>query len=315
MKILVAGLTPADQKTLVFDDLRLDRVNRAAEVHWSLSGKPVNVAVGVAHLGAEHLLLTQLGGERFDRFEAELAKLGVRSRLIWSQTPTRCCTTLIDRAAGTVTELVENSPRIGDSEMVDFLCLFSTALESAGIVVLSGTLPQRCPADIYARALALERPASKIIADLQGETLLRLLEHKPFLVKPNREELAATLDRNLDSENGLWNAMRELNRRGAQWVLVTDGPRTVRLSSETEAYRFEPVAVPKDKIVNPIGCGDSMTAAIAWSLHRGGDVFEAVKLGMAASTANLKQMFPARLDRLEIVETAKEISFAPVHDI
>ena len=49
--ILTAGLTPAWQHVLVFDAFTPGAVNRAREVHWCASGKVLNAARGLHHLG------------------------------------------------------------------------------------------------------------------------------------------------------------------------------------------------------------------------------------------------------------------------
>ena len=51
--ILAAGLTPAWQRTMVFDVFHPGGVNRASEVHECASGKVLNVAMALQALGAE----------------------------------------------------------------------------------------------------------------------------------------------------------------------------------------------------------------------------------------------------------------------
>ena len=74
------------------------------------------------------------------------------------------------------------------------------------------------------------------------------------MVKPNRESWGHTVGRPLDDDGELLEAMQELNRRGAQWVAITQGGGPVWLSSASKVYRLYPP--PVEKPVNPIGCGD-----------------------------------------------------------
>ena len=124
--ILVAGLSPAWQQVLVFDRLLLGEVNRAAEVHWFPAGKVVNAGrvVGRLHrrgLGGPARALTVLGGSTGDALRRAAEADGLDLVAIPGATPTRICTTLIDRAAGAVTELVENARPIGDGELAAIL--------------------------------------------------------------------------------------------------------------------------------------------------------------------------------------------------
>jgi 1-phosphofructokinase len=58
-------------------------------------------------------------------------------------------------------------------------------------VILSGGLLPGMPVDTYARILdALANTGARMVVDATGETLTRALPYKPFLIKPNDEELA-----------------------------------------------------------------------------------------------------------------------------
>ena len=120
------------------------------------------------------------------------------------------------------------------------------------------------------------------------------LDLKPLVVKPNREELAQTLGRPLDDDSQLLDAMRSLNRRGAQWVVTTQGSRPVWVTSASNAYRLH--CLPVDKVVNPLGSGDALAAAIAWAIRDGRPMVDAVRLGIAAAAENTRRLETGRLD-------------------
>ena len=61
------------------------------------------------------------------------------------------------------------------------------------------------------------------LVDAQGAALIEALKARPGLVKPNRLELAATVNRELKDEAANMAAIRELGERGAQRVVVTAG--------------------------------------------------------------------------------------------
>ena len=104
--ILTAGLTPAWQQILLFDSFHEGQVNRAREAHWTASGKVFNAGIGVHSLGEPSLALATLGGPVQTQMERELKELGVPWRSVQTESATRVCTTIVDRAAGRVTELV-----------------------------------------------------------------------------------------------------------------------------------------------------------------------------------------------------------------
>jgi 1-phosphofructokinase family hexose kinase len=301
--ILSAGLTPAWQQIMIFDSLRLGEVNRAREVSWHVQGKVVNVGMAVHHLGGPSMTLAPLGGLPIVEFEREFAALGVPHRWIETVAGTRVCTTLVDRASGTTTELVENGRPMSESELTAFLQAYAEEAARADVAIITGSLPDGTPPSYY-RDLLKNTPCPAVL-DFRGEGLLSVLDMKPYIVKPNREELAHTVGRNLETDEQLVAAMRQLNRRGAIWTVVTDGAKSIWVSSADKLYRFQPLA--SEKIVNPIGSGDAMAAGLAWAIREGFDIVRAVKFGIAAATENLSQLETCRLDRRRVENLAEKV--------
>ncbi|OHB86411.1 MAG: hypothetical protein A2V98_08440 [Planctomycetes bacterium RBG_16_64_12] len=290
--ILSAGLTPAWQQILVFDGFRCGEVNRAREVHWCASGKVFNAGIAAHHLGGPSRTLAPVGGPPVEQIERDLDQMGLSYRWVNTASATRVCTTIVDRASGTITELVENGRPLTRAELDEFRDAYAEEASRAEVAVVIGSLPVGTPVSFY-RDL-VERTPCPAILDFRGEGLLSLLDLNPYVVKPNREELARTVGRPLDDDDRLVAAMQSLNRRGAQWVVITQGGGPVWASSSTEVYRLYPP--PADHVVNPIACGDAMAAAIAWATRDGRNPVDAVKLGIAAAGENLRQLLPCRLN-------------------
>ncbi|MGE5194023.1 MAG: 1-phosphofructokinase family hexose kinase, partial [Deltaproteobacteria bacterium] len=291
--ILAAGLSPAWQQIVVLDGLAVGEVNRAREVHWCASGKVLNVGLalhclcaspplgkggqrgspggGIANCklqnencepekndGQAARTLALVGGLPGEAIRREFASLDVSSRWVTSRTPTRVCTTILDRETGTTTELVENAAAISPDELEAFRSAYFEEAARADVVVLTGSLPAGVPVTFY-RDL-LERIPGRVVLDTQGEPLLAALERRPFVVKPNREELGRTLGRRIDTVAGLHAAMRELCRRGATWAVVSQGNERLWVAAERELFSAQP---PRVEVVNPIGSGDCLAAGIA----------------------------------------------------
>ena len=91
--------------------------------------------------------------------------------------------------------------------------------------------------------------------------------------------------------------MQEINQRGATWVVISQGKDALWATSEQQVYRFTPA---KAKVVNPIGCGDSLAAGIACGIHEGRSVPDAIRWGMASAADNLTQLLPARLSKTRV---------------
>jgi 1-phosphofructokinase family hexose kinase len=304
--ILSAGLTPAWQQVAVFDTFRYGEVNRAREVHWFASGKVFNAAIAVHRLGGAGLALAPVGGPPLEQIRQDLGQLGLATRLVVTQSPTRVCTTIIDRGAGKITELVENGQPLTADELAAYRDAYAEEASRAEVAILIGSLPAGAPASYY-RDL-VERTPCPAVLDFRGEGLLSVLDLKPCVVKPNREELAQTVGRPLETDGQLREAMQSLNRRGAQWVVVTQGGGgPAWITTENAAWRAHPIPVAPQDVVNPIGCGDALTAAIACTLHDGGNVLDGIRLGLAAADANLRQLRQCRFEASGVRELAGTI--------
>jgi len=301
--ILCAGLTPAWQQILVFDSFRYGEVNRAREAHWCASGKVFNAGIAAHHLGGPSRTLAPVGGPPLELIGREFDQMRLPFRFVMTRAATRVCTTIIDRSTGTITELVENGRPLGTAELDEFRQAYAEEAAKADVAVIIGSLPVGTPASFY-RDL-VERTPGAAILDFRGEGLLSVLDLKPYVVKPNREELARTVGRALDTDDDLIAAMQDLNRRGAQWVVITQGSEPVWVTSSTEVYRLHPP--PVDPIVNPIASGDAMAATIAWATREGRELANAVQLGIAAAGENLRQLLPSRLDLARVQTQAESV--------
>ena len=220
--IVAAGLTPAWQQILVLRQLQVGHVNRAQQAVWCGSGKVLNVGAALHQLGAKSLTISPVGGATGQQIRDDFVRRGIPARWVSTSAATRVCTTLLDQATGATTELVENSIALTDSELDQYAEAFADGVRSASDVILSGSLPQGASPSYFRRLL--ERTSARTLLDIRGRELIECLPLHPFLVKPNREELAATVGRSLTSDDDVTTAMVEVRDLGAEWVVVSNGP-------------------------------------------------------------------------------------------
>jgi fructose-1-phosphate kinase PfkB-like protein len=87
--ILCLGTTPVMQRTMVFQRVQLDAVNRAVEVRETASGKSVNVARVLHRLGEAVVATGFLGGDSGTFVRADLKAACVRHVFVAVGTKTR----------------------------------------------------------------------------------------------------------------------------------------------------------------------------------------------------------------------------------
>jgi tagatose 6-phosphate kinase len=288
---------------MVFRKLTLDAVNRAVTTLDGVAGKSVNVAKVLKALGERPVAVGFLGGDRGEQLRAELEARGIELDFVEVAGRTRQCTTLLDKAAGTQTELVEESQPVAMADYDELMRIIRLRVKSCRAVVMSGTITPGGPAGLYFQGTHMAHEAGAItVVDAQGTALLEALRAKPGLVKPNRSELTATLGRKLKDEAAVMSAMRELCERGAQHVVVTAGKNPALAFDGQSWWRIH---APRVDAVNPIGSGDAFAAGLVWRLLRGEDLGEACRWASAAGAANALTMLAGEVRRTDIERLAE----------
>lgn len=303
-RYLAVCLNPTIQKTLVYDGLEKGEVNRSSEYRVDVAGKGVCCARVLGQLGREAIHLTQLGGPTRDWFLEMCSADGVRVRWVDSGSDIRFCTTIIDRADSSATELVEEARAVREGTADGILEEFDRLLPEVATVLLSGTKAAGFPPALMP-ALAARAAAGgkRLILDIKGADLKASLAFRPCVAKPNLEELLQTYapDRAASWRAGAdEGAMRDLVARigreyreehGA-WLVVTRGSRPT-LYWDGAGLRECP-ALPV-AVLNPIGSGDSFTVGVATALEDGATIAEAVAEGTRLGALNAEKLKPGSI--------------------
>jgi tagatose 6-phosphate kinase len=281
--ILCLGTTPTVQRSMIFDRLEIDGVNRAAEVREYASGKSPNVARVLRTLGADPLEVGFVGGDRGRFLAADMQAAGVRCAWVEVAVPTRLCTTVIDRANGTATELVEESSAVEPQGWQQIATLLEEQLPSSNVLVFSGSLPPGAPQDFYAKwvPLAVGQNA-KLIIDARSEPLRLALKHPGFIAKLNRDELRETLGRDLQPPQALKDAVMQITPADGASI-VTMGREGALACNGRTVWRVTP---PKVEAISAVGSGDAFAAGLALELSLGKSLPEALPLAAACGAAN-----------------------------
>ena len=135
--MLVLGLTPVWQTTYVVKSLARGELVRSSRVTTFASGKATNAARHAEHVrtlcglsGDRVELLTPLAGPTGELFRAAAADEMFELHPTSSQSPTRCCTTVLE-ASGCATELIENSGPLGQVASSEILETIASRTQKA----------------------------------------------------------------------------------------------------------------------------------------------------------------------------------------
>lgn len=293
--ILCVGTTPTLQRTMVFDHLRIDEVNRAREVREYASGKSINVARVLTTCGEAALAAGFYGGKRGELLVDDLIASRIPHELIPVQSQSRLCATLIDRSTGHVTELVEESPPVTAEELAALEQVIAKHAKAASAMVFSGTLAPGVPADFCASHIDGRKP---VIVDAKGEPMRLAMQKPGCIAKLNREEFEQTVGEALSPE-----ALRRHTPPDGM-MLVTMGREGAMACDREQVYR---VHNPDIEVISPIGSGDAVAAGLAAAIVRGLPIEGRLALAIACGAANALTPDSGHLRRVDVESLTSQV--------
>ena len=258
-------------------------VMRVKEVRNTAGGKGLNVAKIAVICGAEVLATGFAGGFNGHYLESLAAESHVATRFCHVEGETRSCINILDPKYGS-TEYLEPGFSVKEEDLARFLTEFPGVIGKSTVVTMSGSAPVGIPSDIYRRMTDLAKAAgAKVILDTSGDYLKEGLQGRPFMIKPNEDEIEALLGIRAEDPEAVFRAASELRvKYGIPWVVISLGGNGAVLSCDEGVFHGLP---PKLDPVNTVGCGDSMVGAFAVALERALSPREALRYAVAVSAA------------------------------
>lgn len=300
--IYTVTFNPSLDYVVQVEHFQSDAVNRTSEEHVYPGGKGNNVAVIASNLGMKSRALGFKAGFTGASMEQMLQEFGCDTDFIALEEGV----TRINVKVKSEDEFEINGqgPRIPE-EKIRQLYERLDALGSGDVLVLSGSIPNTLPDDMYERIM--ERLAGtdvRISVDATKDLLMNVLKYHPFLIKPNNHELGEMFGVTLKSDEEIGEYARKLQKMGARNVLVSmAGDGAILVAEDGSVLKQLP---PAGEVVNSVGAGDSMVAGFLAGYLKTGSYEEALKLGTAAGSATAFTSWLADADQIR--ETYKGLA-------
>ena len=274
-------LNPSIDFIVRVKDFQLGETNRAYEDNFFAGGKGIMVSKLLKNVKTDCVNLGFLGGFTGTFIEQNLKKLNILSDFVTVNENTRVNVKL---KTETETEINCQGPKISDTEKEKFLDKIRK-IKSDDFVILSGSVPSNLGNDFYITIIEiLNKNGVKFTLDSSGETFSKSLKYKPFLIKPNKDELKEYARREFKNNQEIVNYVRENLVDKAEHVIISLGGEGALYIDKKFSLFAYPLRV-KENVVNTVGAGDSVVAGFVNYMLKHNDVERAFRFAVACGTA------------------------------
>ena len=280
--IYTVTFNPAiDYVVRMSDELLPGMTNRSDSEECYFGGKGINVSTILKNLGLENTALGFVAGFTGKAIEESVRSKGILSEFIELEEGISRINVKIKGQSET--ELNAQGPRISEAAQKKLFDRISK-LQDGDVLILAGSIPSSLPSDVYEKIIALVSDRKiEVVVDATKDLLKNVLKYHPFLIKPNNHELGEMFGTVLKTDDEIEEHAKKLQELGARNVLISmAGDGAMLISEEGKKYR---IGVPKGKVRNSVGAGDSMVAGFIAGYFKNKSYEEALKMGTAAGSA------------------------------
>ena len=299
--VYTVTLNPALDYVMKLKALRTDDINRTDGEEIYYGGKGINVSVILTQLGIPNTALGFLGGFTGKKLEEMLKNDNVSCDFNYLKNGDTRINVKIK--ADKEIDLNACGPEITKADMQSFLRKLD-GIKSGDYLILAGSIPNTLPDDIYEQIL--ERVGDRninCVVDATGDLLKNVLKYKPFLIKPNHHELGDLFSVQIKSDDDIVKYSKKLQEMGAKNVLVSMAKDGAMLTDENGCVHK--IGNAKGKLINSVGCGDSMVAGFTAGYIKTADYSYALRLGSACGNATAFSEKLATREEIERVFNAE----------
>lgn len=308
MKVFTLTLSPAYDVHIDAPGFACGIENHAKITSYEAGGKGLNVCRALLSGGIDNIPIILAGKENDGIYRKALSELGCKYVVIPTEGRIRENMTVHDEN-GKETRICFSALPVEESVIDEVAELIQPDEDT--IVTITGRVPDGVgKAKLFAFVRRLTDSGAKVVIDSKSFTLNDLVELKPWLIKPNQEEISAELGCKIETVQDLEKHVKMLEATGIENIIVSLGGEGAVLIRKGELW----TAVPKRITpVSTIGAGDSMVAGFICGYARGNDAEGQLRMAVAFGTSACltEGTMPPERETIETVYKEIKISKRP----
>jgi len=305
--ITTITINPAVDKTIEINNFNIGNVNRVASVRLDAGGKGINVSKVIKNLGSKSKAMGIISGTSGKFIKDYLDGINILNDFVFTEGETRTNIKVVDMINHTNTDINEAGPEVSLKDLNEVSDKVFNNINSEDIIILSGSVPSNVDKKIYGDWIAkAKEKGAKAILDADGELLKYGVLAGPYLVKPNIDELEGMFNKKINGVHETAEIAKGLLEYGIIIVAVSLGSAgAVFVTKEKSIY----ARGLKVDVKSTVGAGDSMVAALAYSMEKGLSFEDTVKLAVATGAANVMTSGTEASDIKTIIELEEQVEF------
>jgi 1-phosphofructokinase family hexose kinase len=257
MKIITLSLNPAFDIHCDIPDFTPYHENLAHITSNDAGGKGINISRALCENGVENLAFVILGDENGAAFEQALVRDGLNFRKLTVKGRIR--ENITCHTPGVPETRISFEGFCVDQEQMELVYQqLVDEVDGDTIVTFSGRAPAGVDVGSVKDLLGrFARQGARLVIDSRSFTLADLRDMRPWLIKPNQEEISGYLEREITDFEQVAAAAQQLRGDGIENVMVSLGAQGALLACDEGLFT---ASAPAVEVRSTVGAGDSMIA-------------------------------------------------------
>ena len=303
--IYTCTITPSLDYTTYIPEFRTGELNRTDDVYYYPGGKGINVSRVLKHLDVDSVAIGFVGGFTGNYIKEFLKLEEIQTDFIETKEITRINVKI---KANQESELNGPGPEVNEEQRQALLKRVQV-MEQGDWFVLAGSLTNSIPFTLFEEmAMICTTKGIRFVLDTSGPALKELIHTKPFLIKPNEEELGELFNTKITTKQEAFYYAKKLVKKGVQHVVVSMGGEGALLVTKDLAIAAE---APKGQVVNTVGAGDSLVSGFLASYVKDQNATEAFRYGVASGSATAFQSDLCK--KQDVEKLLDQVKISPLH--
>lgn len=274
---------------------------RAGAFQQLPAGKGLSVSYALSCLGTPSVAHLLLGEDEVPLYTRACGEKRIEPAITAGPFETRKHCTILEEETRGVTHIQTRGRPVPAELPRRLLEGVRAKLQPGDLAAVSGSAPEGMPPDFFRELLeAVKTAGARALFDSSGEPLREGVKAAPAALKANQTEAEELLGGGPLAPEDAPDACRAIRREyGIEHVAISLGGEGIAAADASGAWRLR-VPIPKEEVVDTVGCGDTTLAGMARALQ-GGMTGEAMyRYAIACASAATQQPGPGLLDPADV---------------